>query len=299
MTRRWFWPSFALPGVFWLVLLFLVPTYAVVAVAFGTTDPIFNQPVPIWNPLHWQFSGMRTVLDGLRPGNAFWIVFVRTFAYVVLSLIGCLLIGYPVAYYLARYARRSRGLLLVLLVVPFWVSYLMRMLAWIGLLLPDGIVNRVLMDLGILSAPYGWLDGQASSVVIALIYGYVPYLILPLYAVLDRIDRSVLEAGRDLGGSPISTFLHVTLPLSKNGILAASVLIALPMFGDYYTNDLISGSPKTSMIGNQINLFFQEGTQRTVGASLVIVLSLLLAVLMSYYLWVTVRASSETKESLL
>ena len=299
MTRRWFWPSFALPGAAWLVLLFLVPTYAVVAVAFGTVDPIFQQPVPIWNPLDWQFSGMRTVLAGLEPGHAFWIVFVRTFAYVALSLAGCLLIGYPVAYYLARYARRSRGLLLVLLVVPFWVSYLMRMLAWIGLLLPDGLVNRVLMDLGILSQPYGWLDGQASSVVFALIYGYVPYLILPLYAVLDRIDRSVLEAGRDLGGSPISTFLHVTLPLSKFGILAGSVLIALPMFGDYYTNDLISNSPRTSMIGNQINLFFQEGTQRTVGASLVIVLSLLLAVLMSYYLWVTVRASAETKESLL
>jgi spermidine/putrescine transport system permease protein len=299
MTRRWFWPSFALPGAAWLVLLFLVPTYAVVAVAFGTTDPIFGQPVPVWNPLDWQFGGMRTVLAGLEPGHAFWIVFVRTFAYVALSLAGCLLIGYPVAYYLARYARRSRGLLLVLLVVPFWVSYLMRMLAWIGLLLPDGLVNRVLMDVGILSHPYGWLDGQASSVVFALIYGYVPYLILPLYATLDRIDRSVLEAGRDLGGSPISTFLHVTLPLSKNGILAASVLIALPMFGDYYTNDLISNSPKTSMIGNQINLFFQEGTENTVGASLVIVLSVLLALLMSYYLWVTVRASAETKESVL
>ena len=299
MTRRWFWPSFALPGAIWLILLFLVPTYAVIAVAFGTVDPIFSEPVPIWNPLHWQFSGMRAVLTELQPGHAFWTVFVRTFAYVALSLAGCLLIGYPVAYYLARYARRSRGLLLVLLVVPFWVSYLMRMLAWIGLLLPDGLVNRVLMDVGILSKPYGWLDGRASSVVIALVYGYVPYLILPLYAVLDRIDRSVLEAGRDLGGSPMSTFLHVTLPLSKNGILAASVLIALPMFGDYYTNDLISNSPKTSMIGNQINLFFQEGTQRTVGASLVIVLSLLLAVLMSYYLWMTVRASAQTKESLL
>jgi ABC-type spermidine/putrescine transport system permease subunit I len=299
VTRRWFWPSFALPGAVWLVLLFLVPTYAVVAVAFGTTDPIFGQPVPIWNPLHWQFEGMRTVLAGLQPGHTFWNVFVRTFVYVALSLAGCLLIGYPVAYYLARYARRSRGLLLVLLVVPFWVSYLMRMLAWIGLLLPDGLVNRVLMDLGILSQPYGWLDGRASSVVFALIYGYVPYLILPLYAVLDRIDRNVLEAGRDLGGSPISTFLHVTLPLSKHGILAASVLIALPMFGDYYTNDLISNSPKTSMIGNQINLFFQGGTQHTVGASLVIVLSVLLAVLMSYYLWITVRASAETKESLL
>jgi spermidine/putrescine transport system permease protein len=291
VTRRWFWPSFALPGAAWLVLLFVVPTYAVLAVAFGTTDPIFNNPVPVWNPLHWQFSTMRSVLDQLRPGQTFWIVFVRTFWYVGLSLAGCLAIGYPVAYYLARHARKTKPLLLVLLIVPFWVSYLMRMLAWVGLLLPDGLVNRVLLDLGVISQPYGWLDGQASSVILALIYGYIPYLILPLYATLDRIETSVLEAGRDLGASPISTFLHVTLPLSRNGILAASVLIALPMFGDYYTNDVISGSPKTSMIGNQINLFFQGGPQRTVGASLVIVLSLFLAALMSYYLWVTVRAS--------
>jgi spermidine/putrescine transport system permease protein len=299
LTRRWFWPSFALPGAAWLVLLFLVPTYAVVAVAFGTVDPIFQNPVPIWNPLHWQFSTMRSVLADLEPGRVFWIVFVRTFAYVAISLAGCLAIGYPVAYYLARHARRTKALLIVLLVIPFWVSYLMRMLAWIGLLLPDGLVNRSLQDVGILSHPYGWLNGQASSVVLALIYGYVPYLILPLFATLDRIDRSVLEAGRDLGASPISTFLHVTLPLSRHGILAASVLIALPMFGDYYTNDVISASPRTSMIGNQINLFFQGGPQKTVGASLVIVLSVLLAALMSYYLWITVRASAATKESFL
>jgi ABC-type spermidine/putrescine transport system permease subunit I len=298
MTPRWFWPSFALPGAAWLVLLFLVPTYAVVAVAFGTVDPIFQNAVPHWNPLDWQFATMQSVLGELEPGHVFWIVFVRTFAYVAISLAGCLLIGYPVAYYLARHARRTKTLLLVLLIVPFWVSYLMRMLAWIGLLLPDGLVNKTLVDLGILSQPYGWLDGQASSVVFALIYGYVPYLILPLFATLDRIDRSVLEAGRDLGASPIRTFLHVTLPLSRNGILAASVLIALPMFGDYYTNDVISGSPRTTMIGNQINLFVQGGPQKTVGASLVIVLSVLLAVLMSYYLWMTVRASGETKEAL-
>jgi ABC-type spermidine/putrescine transport system permease subunit I len=298
MTRRWFWPSFALPGAAWLVLLFLVPTYAVVAVAFGTVDPIFQNAVPHWNPRDWQFATMQSVLGELEPGHVFWIVFARTFAYVAISLAGCLLIGYPVADYLARHARRTKTLLLVLLIVPFWVSYLMRMLAWIGLLLPDGLVNKTLVDLGILSQPYGWLDGQASSVVFALIYGYVPYLILPLFATLDRIDRSVLEAGRDLGASPIRTFLHVTLPLSRNGILAASVLIALPMFGDYYTNDVISGSPRTTMIGNQINLFVQGGPQKTVGASLVIVLSVLLAVLMSYYLWMTVRASGETKEAL-
>ena len=289
--RRLFWPSFAFPGALWLVLLFLVPTYAVVAVAFGTTDPIFSNPVPAWNPLDWQFGAMQQVLHDLRPGQPLFTVFMRTFAYVGLSLAGCLLIGYPVAYYLARHARRTKTLLIVLLIIPFWVSYLMRMLAWVGLLLPDGLVNRTLETLGIISHPVGWLDGQASSVIFALIYGYIPYLILPLYATLDRIPEHVLEAGRDLGASPIRTFLHVTLPLSKIGILAASVLIALPMFGDYYTNDVISGSPKTTMIGNQINLYFQGGPQRTVGACLVIVLSVVLAVLMSYYLWVTVRAS--------
>jgi putrescine transport system permease protein len=265
----------------------------VLSVAFGTVDPIFQGPVPIWNPLHWHFSTMRSVLDNLRPGQVFWTVFVRTFAYVAISLAACLVIGYPVAYYLARHARRTKSLLLVLLVIPFWVSYLMRMLAWVGLLLPDGLVNRSLTGIGILSHPHGWLDGEPSSVILALAYGYVPYLILPLYATLDRIEPHLLEAGRDLGASPIGTFLHVTLPLSRQGILAGSVLIALPMFGDYYTNDIISGSPRTSMIGNQINLFFQGGPQRTVGAGLVVVLSALLAVLMSYYLVSVARASRQ------
>jgi putrescine transport system permease protein len=284
---------FALPGAVWLVLLFLIPFYAVLAVAFGTVDPIFQGPVPLWNPLHWRFSTMREVLDELRPGRVFWIVFARTFAYVGIALAASLAIGYPVAYYLARHARRTKALLLVLLIVPFWVSYLMRMLAWVGLLLPDGLVNRTLTGIGLLGHPYGWLDGQPSSVILALTYGYVPYLILPLYATLDRIEPHLLEAGRDLGGGSIGTFLHVTLPLSRQGILAGSVLIALPMFGDYYTNDVISGSPRTSMIGNQINLFFQGGPQRTVGAGLVVVLSVLLAVLMSYYLLSVARASRQ------
>ena len=293
MTRRWAWPLFTLPGAVWLGLLFLVPFYAVLAVAFGSVDPIFQNPVPVWNPFDWQFSTMRSVLDQLAPGEVFWTVFVRTFAYVAIAVAGCLLIGYPVAYYLSRHARRLKGVLLVLLIIPFWISYLMRLLAWIGLLLPDGLVNRSLERVGILDHPYGWLDGQASSVVLALIYGYVPYLIIPLFVTLDRIERQLLEAGRDLGASPASTFFHVTLPLSRPGILAGCVLIALPMFGDYYTNDIISGSPATSMIGNQINLFFQGGPQRTVGAALVIVLAVLLAALMSYYLWATARMTRQ------
>jgi spermidine/putrescine transport system permease protein len=125
-----------------------------------------------------------------------------------------------------------------------------------------------------------------------LVYGYIPFFILPLYAALDRIDGSVLEASRDLGANRVRTFWHVTLPLSRHGLLAAAVITALPMFGDYYTTDLLSASPKTTMIGNQIR-FFLNTAQVRVGAALVVVLSLMLLVLMAYYLISTARASRE------
>jgi putrescine transport system permease protein len=252
--RRWLWPGFALPGVAWLVVFFVVPFYTVLAVALGTVDPILSQPVPIWNPLEWNVGWILNVLDRLAPGGNLYDVAVRTIEYVAFSLALCLLIGYPVAYYIARHAGRTKNVLLILLILPFWISYLMRMLAWVNLLAPDGYVNRFLVFTHVLSQPRDWLGGQASTVVFALVYGYIPYLILPLYAALDRIDRSHLEAARDLGASPFRAFVHVTLPLSKVGILGGAVLIALPMFGDYYTPNIVSGAPQTSMIGNQIDL---------------------------------------------
>jgi ABC-type spermidine/putrescine transport system permease subunit I len=146
------------------------------------------------------------------------------------------------------------------------------------------------MWLQVLDAPRNWLDGRASTVILGLVYGYVPFFILPLYAALDRIPRDLLEASRDLGASPAQTFRRVTLPLSKAGILAGAVIIALPMFGDYYTPDLLSGSPKTNLVGNQINLFI-HGPQPTVGAALTVLLMAMLAVLMAYYLVSTARLS--------
>ena len=152
---------------------------------------------------------------------------------------------------------------------------MMRMLAWVNLLQADGYVNRFLMFTHVLSQPRDWLGGSSSTVIFALVYGYIPYLILPLFASLDRIDRSHLEAARDLGASPWSAFRTVTLPLSKTGILGGAVLITLPMFGDYYTPNIVSTSPKTSMIGNQIDLYFHGGPQPTLGAALTIILAAL------------------------
>jgi putrescine transport system permease protein len=284
---RSLWRATAMPGVGWLLLFVIVPAYAVLAIAFGRVNYLF-QPVPYWNPLHWNPGYVSEAFSGSLPGGEYWPSIRNTLVYVSVSLILCLLIGYPVAYYVARRAGRTKSLLIVLLVIPFWVSYLLRMLAWIGLLSPAGWVNSILHAFGI-SNPPDWLDGNPYSVILALTYGYIPYFILPVFAGLDRIDQRQIEAARDLGSTPWRAFLHVTLPLSRPSIMAGSALVVLPMFGDYYTNDLMSASPKTSMLGNEINLFVQGGSQIDLGAALVLVLMLILAVGMSYYILQSAR----------
>jgi ABC-type spermidine/putrescine transport system permease subunit I len=290
---RWFWQTFASPGILWLVVLFIVPFYAVFAVAMGTRDLIFFAPVPVWNPLEWQTETFRGVLENVFGGGPLQTVLLRTTLYVAIASALSLLIGYPVAYYIARHTSRTKVLLLVLLIAPFWMSYLMRMLAWISLLDDNGLVNDVLTTLGIAETPVNWLNGRPLTVIIGLVYGYVPFLILPLYAAIDRIDQRQIEASRDLGASPSQTFLRVTLPLSRHGILAGVVIILLPMFGDYYTQDLLSANPRTSMFANQIVRLTSSRTGGAEGASLVIVLSALLLVFMAYYLYSTAKASKE------
>ena len=271
---RWFWPSFAAPGAIWLAVLFLVPFYVVLAVAFGTFDPIFRQPIPIWNPAQW-YSG------------TFGLVYVGA------ASVLCLVVAYPVAYYVARYAGRRRGLLLVLLIAPFWISYIMRMFAWVNLLEGDGLVNRALSFLHVIAQPVNWLGGKPITVVLGLVYGYVPYMILPLFAGLDRIDASLLEAARDLGASRVRSFVRVTLPLSKQAILAGLVIAALPMFGDYFTNTLLSGASSTTMIGNLIDDAVGTPGQGAIGAVLVLILMVILVVPMLYYVRSTARATRE------
>jgi putrescine transport system permease protein len=281
------WRGFALPGIVWLVLFTVVPAYALLAMAFGRENFLL-EPVPAWNPGTWNVGFLFQAISGAVPGGEFWPSVRNTVVYVAASLVLCFAIGYPVAYYVARHARRTKALLIVLLVIPFWVSYLLRMLAWIGLLASDGYVNKVLSGFGVAHPP-DWLNGNAYSVILALVYGYIPYFILPVFAGLDRIDRSQIEAARDLGATPLSAFLHVTLPLSRPALLAGSALVVLPMFGDYYTNDLISGSPRTNMLGNEINLFVQGGPQKNLGACLVVVMMAILLVAMAYYVLQTAR----------
>jgi spermidine/putrescine transport system permease protein len=277
-------------------VFFLFAFYAVASVGLGNVTELY-QPVPHWNPIDWNVGYLWQAIKDVVPGGRTWDVFVRTIVYVVVALILSLAIGYPVAYYTSRHAGRFRVLILVLLVLPFWISYLMRMFAWTNLLDSTGYAARflgaisfdgLLRSLGLLDGT-NWLGGQHITVIMALVYGYVPYLILPLFVALDRIDQRHIEAARDLGASPAGAFWRVVVPLSKVGTLAGIVLIALPMFGDYYTPDLISGSPKTAIMGNAINGYVQGGPDKSLGAALTLILSAFLLLFMLYYLRV-VRA---------
>ena len=283
------WAALAAPGAFWLLFFFAVPFYAVACVAFGTVDPIFRDAIPQWNPLNWSFGEFNAVFSSVTSGPLRG-VFVRTIVYVVSAMAISFAIGFPVAYYLARHAGKRRMLLLLLIIAPFWVNYLMRMLAWVNLLSPSGLFSRFV---GLFGVQYNWLDGSPITVILGLVYGYIPFLILPLYATLERLDWRLVEAARDLGATSRQAFRVVTVPMAKAGVAAAAILIALPMFGDYYTNDLLSRSPSTEMLGNQIDYYINNSSQPQRGAVLVIMLSTLLLVALSWYLRSTSRVGKE------
>jgi spermidine/putrescine transport system permease protein len=248
----------------------------------------------VWNPLRWDTSILSFTLSNLtHTDGIYYAAFLRTIAYVVGATFVCLVIGYPFAYFLARHAGRAKGLFLALFLAPFWFSYMLRMLAWIGLLQDQGYVNRVLQDVGILGAPYPFLSGKSWVLVTGLVYGYVPYMVLPLYAALDRLPVAQLEAARDLGASPARTFFRVTLPQTRQAILAGVIIAGLPMFGDYYTQQLLANTVGTRMIGNFIIDSLDVPIFVSRGSALILVLIALLVVPIVYYLRSTARAGRE------
>ena len=245
--------------------------------------------VPYYAPWWWSFDTFNQTLSQFWGADAIYQdALLRTFAFVFIASAICLVLGYTVAYFTARKATRYKGLVLILLISPLWISYLMRIYAWQGLLDTGGPIN-------ILLGPFGFRDtdllsGLPVTVILGLVYGYIPFMILPIYASLDRIEESLLEGARDLGASGRQAFWRVTLPLSRPAILTGIVIVTLPMFGDYYTNDLL-GSPRTSMFGNLITVQNELTGGKTRMASLVLILSVIVLVPMLYYLRETRRAS--------
>ena len=292
--RNLFYVGLALPGMIWLVVLFIVPFYAVLAIAMGQLNRLFATPIAVWNPLNWSSSNVINAFHDLVGSTSFaGPIVIRTIIYVAIASLLCLVIGYPAAYFVARFAGRRKALFLVLLIAPFWISYMMRMLAWVDLLQTNGYLNRALMDLDLVSHQVNWLGGMSVTVILGLVYGYVPYIILVLFAGLDRIDPALIEAGRDLGLGRARTFLRVTLPLSRQPIMTAMLITVLPMLGDYYTNQLMSGATNTSMLGNVIDQRLSTPLFQGEGAVLSLLVLLVLIPPMIYYVVATNRTSRE------
>ena len=223
----------------WLVVFFLLPFALVLAIALGTNAPDSAPPVELGFSLQ-NFALLFT--DDLYL--AAWLSSLRIAA---TATVITLLLGYPMAYAIARAAPRRRPLLLMLVILPFWTSFLIRVYAWMGLLAENGILNQFLRWSGLASDP-GTILGTEWAVQLGIVYAYLPFMVLPLYASLEKLDTSLLEAAADLGARPFAAFLTVTLPLSLPGIVAGCLLVFIPAVGEFVIPDLLGGTD-TLMIG--------------------------------------------------
>ena len=196
------------------------------------------------------------------------------------------LLAYPMAYYIAFRVKRNKLVWLILITVPFWTSYLLRVFAWKIMLGYNGVINSGLKSLGLLSEPLEFLLYNPTSVVITLAHAWAAFAILPIYVSLEKIDHSLLEAARDLGENPFMTFVRVTLPLSLPGVIAASLLVFIPTVGDYVTPSLVGG-PSGIMIGNIIQSMFGKAQNWPLGAAISVMSMLTVTLMVSLFLWGT------------
>jgi spermidine/putrescine transport system permease protein len=271
-----------LPPAVWLLLIFAVPLGIMVAVSLGTTDPVY-QAVYGWHPGNYA--------DVFKP--LFAPVLLRSVGYALATVVLCVLIGYPIAYYIARFGGRYKTLLIAIVVLPFLVNYLVRTYAWVAILSDEGLVNGILADIGVSETGVQFVN-TPWAVIGGLVYGYLAFMILPLYAALDRMDPALIEAGKDLYGSRWQTFRHVTWPAAFQGLAAGCVLVFLPAVGDFVSAQLLGGAD-TYMVGNLIQQQFLEAANWPFGAALTIVMMGFLLIWMSVYLRSAARATREAK----
>jgi spermidine/putrescine transport system permease protein len=262
ILRRWF----LLPAWLWLLLLFLAPFAIVLAYSFLTRGVYGGIEQP------WTAESYRRLFDPL-----YLTILVRSFAIALAATALCLLFAFPAALFIVR-ATRYRNLFLQLVMLPFWTSFLVRTYAWMFLLRDTGIFNSTLQALGIIREPLPLLY-NTGAVLLGLVYGYSPFMVLPIYATLERIDPALMEAAADLGARPLTTVFRVIVPLAKPGIVAGSVLVFIPCLGAYLTPDLLGGG-RTVLVGNLVQNQFTTARDWPFGSAVSIVLMVLVTVLL-------------------
>lgn len=228
-----------LPSLFWLIVFFAFPLLIVLVYSFLKRGP-YGQIVWEFNPQNYG-----RFLDPL-----YLKIFLRSFKIATLTTIFCFLFGYPMAYWMATRPRHWRNALLLLLMIPFWTNFLVRTYAWILILRDTGLINNVLMSVGLIRQPLP-LFGNDLAIIIGLVYGWFPDMVLPCYAAIERLDFSLVEAAQDLYANELRAFARVIFPLSLRGVVAGSILVFIPSLGAYVTPDLLGGA-KSVMIGNII-----------------------------------------------
>ena len=259
--RHWTMRVALLVPYAWLVVFFLVPFLIVLKISVSQTAIALPPYVPVldvsagWDGLKEFFAALS--LEGytnLFADSLYAWSYWKSLQVAALSTAILLAVGYPVAYALARAPRRLQGVLVLLVVLPFWTSFLIRVYAWMNILQHDGLLNRALLALRIVDAPVSWLATD-YAVYLGIVYSYFPFMVLPLYAALEKMDETLLEAAADLGAPPWRTFFAVTVPLSAPGIVAGVLLCFIPITGEFVIPDLL-GSSSTSMIGQILWLEF-------------------------------------------
>ncbi|MEL6335844.1 MAG: ABC transporter permease subunit [Pseudomonadota bacterium] len=262
----------------WLLAFFLAPFLIVLKISIS--EPAIAQPpyVPTWDS--WQ--AMVNHLSNIRFDNYTFLfgdplyvnAYLNSLQIAGISTLIALLVGYPIAYGIARCSPSWRGILLALVILPFWTSFLIRVYAWIGILQTEGILNTALMGIGLTSEPILFYP-STFAVYLGIVYSYLPFMILPLYATLEKLDGTLLEASADLGARPVTTFLRVTLPLSLPGILAGSFLVFIPAVGEFVIPELLGGA-STQMIGKTLWVEFFNNRDWPIASAVAVLLLLVL-----------------------
>ena len=258
---------------FWLLLFFLAPFFIVAKISVA--ELAIASP-PFTKMIEWTDSGIvtiRIVFDNfiyIFEDSLYFDTYVNSLKISVGSTIICLLIGYPIAYGIVRSGPVAKPLLLFAIILPFWTSFLLRVYAWMGLLADQGTFNNLLIAAGIIDEPLRMLYTE-FAVFLGIVYTYMPFMILPLYANMEKLDGSLNEAAADLGSRPANTFFKVTLPLTMPGIIAGSLLVFIPATGEYVIPDLLGGG-NVQMIGRVLFNEFSRNTDWPVASAVAIVL---------------------------
>lgn len=234
---------------FWLLAFFLAPFAIVLRISLA--DPIIAQPP--FTPLFDSTQGLFLTADNYRfltEDDLYWVSYLKSIRIAAVSTLLCLLIGYPMAYGIARAPGAWRNILLLLVILPFWTSFLLRVYAWMGMLSGHGALNQALLWMGLIEQPLHILYTD-FAVYLGIVYTYLPFMILPLYATLERLDGNLLDAAADLGGRPRQVFFNVTLPVSLPGVVAGGLLVFIPALGEFVIPALLGGLD-TMMIGKTL-----------------------------------------------